>query len=270
MASLGQQAVDLALSRLGKNSYTQSSLRTQVFSGYSDCSSLVWKCYERLGIFVGTWTGEQVKYGRRIWVNPNHSSYAALPYSALSLMAPGDCIFYGSGNAAHVEMYMGNGQQIGHGSGNGPTIKNCLNYKHKSGVYQIRRYTDDNGSTSSSFEHNSSKLSVDGYWGRNTSTRLQQIFGTTVDGIVSNQWAMYKNRNPGLDSGWEWYYRPNGQGSELIRAMQRMAGVSDVDGEIGDITIRALQRYFHTTVDGYISSGSLLVKAIQNWANSRG
>ena len=58
-------------------------------------------------------------------------------------MQPGDCIYYGKGCADHVEMFIGNGQQIGHGSGTGPTIKNCLEYGHPSGVYQIRRFVDD-------------------------------------------------------------------------------------------------------------------------------
>lgn len=140
--TIGEQAVSLAKSRLGKNQYTQSEKRSQVFSGYSDCSSLFWKIYERLGIYIGIWTGEQVLHGRQIWKNPSPGAYKALPHSAVNLMQPGDLIFYGPGDAVHVEMYMGDGQQIGHGSGKGPTIKKCIAYKHRMGVYQIRRYTD--------------------------------------------------------------------------------------------------------------------------------
>lgn len=145
----GQAAVDLAMSRLGKNQYTQSSLRTQVFSGYSDCSSLVWKCFERAyGIYVGSWTGEQVGKGRRVLLCQNRYAYGKLTQSEIEQMQPGDCIYYGSGSATHVEMYIGNGRQIGHGSGTGPTIKNCLTYGHPSGVYQIRRFVaDDTGNS---------------------------------------------------------------------------------------------------------------------------
>lgn len=141
--TVGEQAVSLAKSRLWKNRYTQSEKRAQVFSGYSDCSSLFWKIYERLGIYIGIWTGEQVLHGRQIWKNPSPAAYKALPQSAINMMKPGDLIFYGPGDAVHVEMYMGNGQQIGHGSGMGPVIKKCAAYKHRSGVYQIRRYTDE-------------------------------------------------------------------------------------------------------------------------------
>lgn len=116
------------------------------------------------------------------------------------------------------------------------------------------------------------KLDVDGYWGRKTTTRLQQIFGTTVDGEVSNQWACYKEKNPGLGSGWEWKEKPNGKGSQLIKAMQKNAGMAtkERDGEIGPKTIKAFQKWLGCSiVDGYVSAPSNLVKAIQRWANSR-
>lgn len=115
-----------------------------MFSGYSDCSSLVWKCFERAyGIYVGSWTGEQVNRGRRILLCKNRYSYGKLTQEEISQLQPGDCIYYGSGSAYHVEMYLGNGRQIGHGSGIGPTIKNCLEYSHSYGVYQVRRFIAD-------------------------------------------------------------------------------------------------------------------------------
>ncbi|MDO4272262.1 MAG: NlpC/P60 family protein [Eubacteriales bacterium] len=144
----GQKAVDLAVSRKGKNQYTQSERRIFVFDGYSDCSSLVWKCFEQAyGIYVGSWTGEQVEHGKMVTLCKNRGSYGRLSKEEISRMQPGDCIYYGSGEAKHVEMYIGNGRQIGHGSGTGPTVKNCLEYGHPSGVYQIRRFVpDDNPS----------------------------------------------------------------------------------------------------------------------------
>lgn len=140
----GQAACDLALSRLKKNQYTQSSLRVQVFNGYSDCSSLVWKCFERAyGIYVGSWTGEQVSRGRQIIRRKTAVKYARLTQTDLDKMQIGDCIYYGAGSAVHVEIYLGNGQQIGHGSGIGPTIKQSLEYSHPAGVYQVRRFVAD-------------------------------------------------------------------------------------------------------------------------------
>lgn len=115
------------------------------------------------------------------------------------------------------------------------------------------------------------KLAVDGKWGSATTTRLQQIFGTTVDGKISNQWATYQASNPGLTSGWEWQENPNGKGSQLIKAMQKWAGMpeSKRDGEWGPNTCEAVQKKLGTIVDGYVSDPSQMVKALQCWANEQ-
>lgn len=149
----GQAACDLAMSRLNKNQYTQGPSRTRVFQGYSDCSSLVWKCFDKAyGIYVGSWTGEQVDRGRLVLKRSSAVPYAKLTQSDLNKMQPGDCIFYGSGYADHVEIYLGGTRQIGHGSGIGPTIKNALEYGHPSGVYQVRRYVADDTTKPASAE----------------------------------------------------------------------------------------------------------------------
>ena len=109
------------------------------------------------------------------------------------------------------------------------------------------------------------RLAVDGKWGRDTTLRLQKIFGTVQDGAVSNQRAEY--RQPGCYTGWEWENDPSGY-SDLIKAIQRKVG-SAVDGWIGPDTIRAMQKYWGTVQDGKISAVSDLVKAIQKWANSQ-
>lgn len=112
-------------------------------------------------------------------------------------------------------------------------------------------------------------LEVDGKWGKDTTTRLQQIFGTPVDGVVSNQHACYKDDNPGLTGGWDWQDKPNGRGSSLIRAMQKWANIPEKqqDGEIGPKTIKAIQKKLGTTEDGKVSKPSQMVKALQRWAN---
>jgi hypothetical protein len=115
------------------------------------------------------------------------------------------------------------------------------------------------------------ELVVDGKWGKATTTRLQQIFGTTVDGKISNQWLKYKLSNPGLTSGWDWKLKPNKRGSALIMAMQKWAGmpVNERDGEIGPKTIKAFQKKLGTTQDGKVSKPSQMVKALQAWANKQ-
>lgn len=109
-------------------------------------------------------------------------------------------------------------------------------------------------------------LDVDGWCGPATVSRLQEIFGTPVDGIISDQWIWYRDENPGLCSV-EWVHEPS-YGSELVKQLQRFAGAT-VDGVIGPETIRALQIKFGTPVDGYVSGPSALVMAIQDWANKQ-
>ena len=112
-----------------------------------------------------------------------------------------------------------------------------------------------------------SQLTVDGWWGTKTTRRLQQIFGTTVDGVVSNQFSCYKAQNPGLDSGWEWKNSPKGC-SQLIKAIQKKVGATQ-DGHIGPKTIRAMQKWLGTTQDGVFSGPSACVKALQTWCNKQ-
>ena len=110
-------------------------------------------------------------------------------------------------------------------------------------------------------------LKVDGYWGKDTTKRLQQIFGTTVDGVVSNQFSCYKAQNPGLDSGWEWESNPSGY-SPLIKAIQKKVGATQ-DGHIGPKTIKAIQKWMGTTQDGVFSAKSPCIKKLQQWCNNQ-
>lgn len=140
----------LIRSREGRNSYTQSYLREKVFDGYSDCSSLVWKCYERgLGIFVGTWTGEQIDKGTLVLKNTD-ASRKSLSKKDLVKMQEGDLVFWGPSryDSRHVEYYMGNGELSGHGAGIGPVRKKATEYRHTYQLLEVRRYVKSGGQTS--------------------------------------------------------------------------------------------------------------------------
>ena len=108
-------------------------------------------------------------------------------------------------------------------------------------------------------------IAVDGWWGVDTSKLLQTIFGTPVDGIVSNQDPTQKPYLLRADSG-SWDFAGQGNGSDLIGAMQRHVGVTD-DGFMGPKTIRAWQQFLGVTVDGYM--GVDTVSALQIWANQQ-
>lgn len=101
----------------------------------------------------------------------------------------------------------------------------------------------------------------------NAAYMRERIFGTTQDGIVSNQFACYRNSNPGLDSGFEWEANPTGY-SPLIRAMQAWCGAKQ-DGHIGPATISAIQRKLGCAADGCFSGPSPAIKALQRWINQQ-
>lgn len=118
---------DYVFSREGKNQYTQSGKRTQVDKGFSDCSSLQQRAYYEVGIEIGSYTGAQIEKGS--WVQLG----GTLPDE--SRMKIGDELFfatnYDNGRpycVGHIEMYVGNGQISGHGSGIGPTRKDMIAY----------------------------------------------------------------------------------------------------------------------------------------------
>lgn len=110
----------------------------------------------------------------------------------------------------------------------------------------------------------SKAISVDGVWGPELTRRLQEIFGTPQDGRISNQPNSNKKYCAGIAAA-EWSGKLSG-GSDLIRAMQRWAGVT-ADGYLGPQTIRALQKKLGTPVDGVISYPSAMVRALQEWCN---
>ena len=109
------------------------------------------------------------------------------------------------------------------------------------------------------------QVKVDKWWGTDTTRLLQQIFGTPVDGKVSNQDPAQKKYLLRADSG-AWDFKGTGNGSDLIGAMQRYVGVKD-DGFMGKKTIMAWQKFLGVKVDGYM--GADTVGALQKWANKK-
>lgn len=147
---------------------------------------------------------------------------------------------------------------------------NITKSKGKAGAWINPNASSTNSSSSSNSSTLSSKvtLKVDGYWGTSTTKRLQQIFKTTVDGKVSNQFATYKAQNPGLDSGWEWVKNPDTGYSPLIKAIQKKVGAKQ-DGHIGPDTIKKIQKWMGCTQDGVFSAKSPCIKKLQQWCNNQ-
>ena len=103
------------------------------------------------------------------------------------------------------------------------------------------------------------QLDVDGEWGAATTRRLQQHFGTPVDGVISGQVKGNWNKNV-HSAAW------GRGGSSVIAAIQRMLGVS-ADGYLGPNTIKAIQGRMGTARDGVVSPKSSMVMEMQRRLN---
>lgn len=123
------------------------------------------------------------------------------------------------------------------------------------------------GQTSSTPTSSENKITVDGQWGTATTKKAQEVFGTGVDGIVSNQLAAYKGICAGVVGSFQWENTKRG-GSALIKAIQNKVGVS-ADGYIGPGTIKAMQKWLGCTQDGCFSNPSTCIKKFQEWLNQQ-
>lgn len=245
-----------ANSKIGYDQNQRNTLRTQAkAAGWNlakistacetDCSAFMTVCAEAAGVNVsGCYTSGNAPTTFNMRAKFKATGAFEVLTASKYLTSPdylkrGDVLVYEKG---HTVMVLSNGSKAGASS----------------------------GSSGTSSAATAGKLTVDGQWGKGTTKRLQQIFGTPVDGIVSNQHAGYKAENPGLVSGWEWEANPKG-GSQLIKALQKWAGMASgaIDGEIGPATIKALQKKLGTPVDGKVSNPSQMVKALQKWANNQ-
>lgn len=113
----------------------------------------------------------------------------------------------------------------------------------------------------------SSQITVDGSWGQATTRLAQKVFGTYVDGIVSNQPLVNKKYLPNCSTySWEFKQSDYRAGSSLIRAIQRHIKADD-DGYFGKQSVMCLQKALGVSVDG--SCGPATVKAFQRYLNSK-
>lgn len=96
---------------------------------------------------------------------------------------------------------------------------------------------------------------ISGVWDDALTVDLQTEFGSTVDGIISGQkkWAGIENIKS---------VRYGLFGSQLVRNIQKKLNIK-ITGQLDKETIKAIQKYFDTTQDGFISENSQLVKAMR-------
>ena len=147
-------AVELMKSREKMNDYTQGSKRIYVFGypdnkagnttqkGYSDCSAFVARIIKAVtGIDIGSNTSAQINNRNKIGIIVDQTDGY---YPDEDKLLPSDCLYF-KGNTSHpldvghVEMYTGENECWGHGSGKGPTKKNLKDYC-KSRASSKKRY----------------------------------------------------------------------------------------------------------------------------------
>lgn len=127
------------------------------------------------------------------------------------------------------------------------------------------RLNGEEVATTDSTELTVSEIAIDGRWGQATTKALQTKLGTTVDGIISNQSTVSKKLHTECsDTSWQW--NDNDNGSNCIKALQKMLGGLDVDGKCGSLTIKALQKHLETDITGYIDTNTVM--SLQNFINN--
>lgn len=132
--------------------------------------------------------------------------------------------------------------------------------------YGIKKLASGGQSVPTS-KNTTTKLAVDGSWGKATTTMAQKVLGTYTDGVVSNQPTSNKKYLPNCSTtSWQFKTSGYGAGSSVVRAIQRLVG-ADVDGYCGRQTVMALQKFLGVSVDG--SCGNKTVSAWQKWLNSK-
>lgn len=247
--------------------YDQSNRQDFRDGGETDCSALVLHALREAGFDTGsaTYTGNmRSNLTARGWkVVANNGRPQA-----------GDILL---NDVNHVAVYVGNGKlaqasidergRISGGKGGDQTGRetNVSPYYN----YPWNCYLRWAGSGSTGTPGNNNKLTIDGSWGPAVTKRLQEYFKMSArDGVVSHQYK--ENCNQFIYAA---QFDRTLNGSQLIREMQKRLKAKgfytgSIDGLCGTGTIKALQRAFKTTVDGFISPQSDLVKAMQRALNA--
>lgn len=242
-----------AVANLGYNQSRRWDIRP---GGSCDCSSLVIHALREAGFDTGTAT-----YTGNLSANLTARGWRRIP--ADGHPQAGDILL---NDVHHVAVYVGGGRLAqasidergrasggrgGDQTGHETNISNYYNYPWNCYL----RYPQTTAASSSG------RLVVDGLGGRATISRWQEVMGTPVDGVISGQ-VIPDGRT---------YGRPNllcvtygGQGSTLIRAVQRVVGAVP-DGLYGPDSIRRTQ--IRLGVDPDCWFGPATARALQERLN---
>ena len=247
--------------------YDQSNRQDFRHGGETDCSALVLHALREAGFDTGsaTYTGNMrsnlTARGWKVVANNGKPQVGDILLNDKNHVA----VYVGNGKLAQAsidERGRISGGQGGDQTGRETNVSPYYNYPWN--CYLRWTGFGVGGSTG-----NDRKLAIDGIWGTATTTRLQVYCAMpSKDGEVSHQYK--ENCNQFIYSA---QFDHTLIGSQLIREMQRRLKAKgfytgSIDGLCGMETIKALQRAFKTTVDGFISPQSDLVTAMQQALNT--
>lgn len=126
--------------------------------------------------------------------------------------------------------------------------------------------------TSSSGSTTKKVIDEDGIWGVSTTKYTQKFFGTTQDGIVSNQLTSCKKYLTAAHTGSWKFVNKSSSGSPMIKKLQAYVGVT-ADGLAGYNTVIVLQKFlknkglYSGSIDGIMGTGT--VKGWQKFINQQ-
>lgn len=209
---------------------------------------------------------------------PTMLSAASSRVVAVRSAQPGDIVYFDWGgdrvpdhvgiveqnNGSYITTIEGNTSSGASGSqGNGGVV--ARRTRSWNVVRAIVRPSYGSSSSANAGNSSSGKIAVDGYWGKDTTLKAQEVAGTPRDGIVSSQDIGWKSRLPGCTASWEFVSNP--QGSLLIIEIQKVCGVTP-DGIFGKNSINAfIRRYGNGICDGELSCPSIAIKGFQRALN---
>lgn len=245
--------------------------------GECDCSSLVIWALKQAGFDVGSasYTGDMSS-------NLTKRGWTRIPFTSLSQVKAGDillndnyhtaAVISGNGTTAKLaqasidERGRATGGSAGDQTGNETNIRTVYNYSH--GWDCILRYSGaDSGVDSGQGGTSTQTLEIDGYIGPQSVAEWQRQCGTTVDGVVSGQLWECSESYPRLTS-----VTYDGNGSELMKAVQKAVGVPNPTGIIAGGTVCMLQGWL--VLRGYTCAadkagvlGEATAKALQQSLN---
>lgn len=253
--------------------YDQNQRWNVYDGGECDCSSLVIWALKQAGFDVGdaTYTGNMSS-------NLTKRGWTRILFTSLSQVKAGDillndthhtaAVISGSGTTAKLaqasidERGRATGGAAGDQSGRETNVRQVYDYSH--GWDCILRYS---GADSGQSGTDAQTLEIDGYIGPKSVAEWQRQCGTTVDGVVSGQLWECCESYPRLTS-----VTYDGNGSELMKAVQKTVGVPNPTGIIASGTICMLQgwlvlRGYSCAADRAGQLGESTAKALQKSLN---